>query len=156
MVCCTCCCLGFKDIPGDEVESVVRSTLDVLYRMTDEHASRDVKLNPDELIYKACLILCGKFGKKKEASKLFKDLKKNGITPSQKTYGAYTNAMASSGANMLLSAAGSTSSGTSSLAGRTHRRSFAPTVDGLNAIKHVLYPLQLIQIIVQDYMLHIK
>ena len=123
--------LDFKDIPGDEVELVVKSTLDILYRMTDENTSRDIKLIPDELIYKACLILCGKFGKKKEASKLFKDLKKNGITPSQKTYGAYTNAMASSGANMLLSAAGSTSSGASSLAGRTHRRSFAPTNDSL-------------------------
>jgi len=124
--------LDFKDIPGDEVEMVVKSTLDVLYRMSDANTSRDVLIIPDELIYKACLILCGKFGKKKEASKLFKDLKKNGITPSQKTYGAYTNAMASSGANMLLSAAGSTSSGTSSMAGRTHRRSFAPTVDALS------------------------
>merc|ERR1712176_558118 len=55
--------------------------------------------------------------------------------PSQKTYGAYTNAMASSGANMLLSAAGSTSSGTSSMAGRSHRRSFAPAIDGMNANK---------------------
>merc|ERR1712176_1442600 len=55
--------------------------------------------------------------------------------PSQKTYGAYTNAMASSGANMLLSAAGSTSSGTSSLAGRSHRRSFAPSIDGMSANK---------------------
>eukprot|EP01083_Nonionella_stella_P099059 278591_1 len=128
--------LDFKDIPGDEVQSVVKSTLDVLYRMTDVNVSRDVMMVPDELIYKACLILCGKFGKKKEASKLFKDLKKNGITPSAKTYGAYTNAMASSGANMLLSAAGSTSSGASSLAGRTHRRSFAPTTDLSLAAKH--------------------
>merc|ERR1712003_188344 len=31
---------------------------------------------------------------------------------------------------MLLSAAGSTSSGTSSMAGRSHRRSFAPSIDG--------------------------
>eukprot|EP00485_Elphidium_margaritaceum_P012711 CAMPEP_0202709912 /NCGR_PEP_ID=MMETSP1385-20130828/21964_1 /ASSEMBLY_ACC=CAM_ASM_000861 /TAXON_ID=933848 /ORGANISM="Elphidium margaritaceum" /LENGTH=1545 /DNA_ID=CAMNT_0049369297 /DNA_START=38 /DNA_END=4675 /DNA_ORIENTATION=- len=122
--------LDFRDIPGDEVENVVTSTLNVLYRMSDERLSSlssDVQVAPDELIYKACLILCGKFGKKKEASKLFKDLKKNGITPSQKTYGAYTNAMASSGANMLLSAQGSTSSGASGSTkqGRSHRSSFA-------------------------------
>eukprot|EP01083_Nonionella_stella_P278058 945450_1 len=127
--------LDFKDIPGDDVPMVVNGTLDILYRMTDINTSRDICVIPDELIYKACLILCGKFGKKKQASKLFKDLKKNGITPSQKTYGAYTNAMASSGANMLLSAAGSTSSGASSLAGRTHRRSFAPQLDGLGSGK---------------------
>eukprot|EP01084_Bolivina_argentea_P104340 186837_1 len=96
--------LDFKDIPGDEVEEVVKATLNILYRMTDNNASRDVVLVPDELIYKACLILCGKFGKKKDAKKLFHDLKENGIKPSQQTYGAYTNAMASSGANMLLSA----------------------------------------------------
>jgi len=126
--------LDFKDIPGDEVSSVVKATLRVLYRMTDEHTSRDVLIVPDELIYKACLVLCGKLGQKKQAAALFKDLKRNGIQPSQKTYGAYTNAMASSGANMLLSAAGSTSSG-ASLASRTHRRSFAPTADGLNVSK---------------------
>ena len=127
--------LDFRDIPGDEVDDVVLSALNVLYRMTDVNTSRDVQIIPDELIYKACLILCGKFGKKKAATKLFKDLKANGITPSQKTYGAYTNAMASSGANMLLSAAGSTSSGTSSMAGRSHRRSFAPSLDGQHVSK---------------------
>eukprot|EP01083_Nonionella_stella_P062938 163629_1 len=58
--------LDFKDIPGDDVPMVVNGTLDILYRMTDINTSRDICVIPDELIYKACLILCGKFGKKKQ------------------------------------------------------------------------------------------
>jgi len=119
--------LDFKDIPGDEVDGVVSSTLGVLYGMTAKSVPEELRVTPDELIYKACLILCGKFGRKKEASELFKDLKKKGVTVTQKTYGAYTNAMASSGANMLLSAHGSTSSGASVYS--THRRSFAPSAE---------------------------
>jgi len=119
--------LDFKDIPGDEVESVVDGTLKLLYGMTADAVAEELRVIPDELIYKACLVLCGKFGRKKEGTELLKEMKRNGITASQKTYGAYTNALASSGANMLLSAAGSTSSGASVYS--THRRSFAPSAE---------------------------
>eukprot|EP01084_Bolivina_argentea_P154230 268882_1 len=133
-------CLDFKDIRRKEMDKILRNTFDILYHMTDANNQKKVELIPDELIYKACLILCGKFGKKKEAAKLFKDIKINGITPSQKTYGAYTNAMAASATpNMVFSVVRYQSTSGLLLAGnsRAHKRSFAPTVDQLNANKSV-------------------
>jgi len=53
-------------------------------------------LPPDEQIYKSCLVVCGKFRRQDDAQRLFAEMKENGIHPSTSTYGAYTNALASS------------------------------------------------------------
>ena len=59
-------CLDFKDFMATEVENIVKNTLDVLYKMPDDaKITKDVAIIPDELIFKACLVLCGKFGKDK-------------------------------------------------------------------------------------------
>ena len=47
-----------KDIEVTEI-------LEILYRMSDAQISKDVPLKPDEPIYKACLVLCGKYKRKK-------------------------------------------------------------------------------------------
>ena len=46
--------LDFKDIPGDEVAGVVDGTLNVLYGMTGESVPEELRVVPDELIYKVC------------------------------------------------------------------------------------------------------
>jgi len=53
-------------------------------------------LVPDELIYKACLIVCGRYRKRDDAQRIFHEMKKNRVQLSRATYGAYTHAIASS------------------------------------------------------------
>ncbi|ETO23528.1 hypothetical protein RFI_13653 [Reticulomyxa filosa] len=111
------------ELTSKAAEKTARAILDVLYRMSDSKISHDVPLKPDELIYKSGLILCGKLKRPNEAKKIFKELKKQGIQPSQSTYGAYTNAMASSGTSSMLQSGLSSGSGRGSLEAHTGRNS---------------------------------
>ncbi|ETN97943.1 hypothetical protein RFI_39578, partial [Reticulomyxa filosa] len=114
------------DLTPKIAEQTCNSVLGVLYRMSDPTSKNyDVPLKPDELIFKSCLILCGKLKRANEAKKIFGDLKRQGLRPDKFTYGAYTNAMASSGTSNLLQSGVSSGSGRNSLDPRSGNSSFS-------------------------------
>ncbi len=55
--------LDFKDIPGDEVSQVVNNTLN---NLNTSVGFENVGIIPDELIYKAALILCNFYGYRRD------------------------------------------------------------------------------------------